>query len=831
MLDGPAVSAASSSAVPADVRLVSSWTDPLTGVVWDRYQQYAAPMNVFVDGGQMTVIHKGAQVVGMTGAHYAELRVTSKPALSPSQAVASAAARVAQPVDGHSSDDAAVAMTSAAQLRVNPTTGRQFYRVMSAAPGIVTYQNVDANTGAVLQSWSGIETDAPSGNGVKSDTKTLGGDALTGLGKVLTSTSGSGGWRMVSTDGRFKVSDAGNTSSYPSAAMTDADNIWTGSRERAAVDAQYYAALTETFYATRLNFNLTGTDCLAAGQVHSIVHYPLFPPNAFWDPVAQVMVYGDGGTYAGTTFRQMSGAQDVVSHELTHAVTSCTSNLDYIKESGALNEAFSDIMATTAEFEKQEPNTSNCVREPEQTSCADWWLGEDLVAGGNDHAFRSLAKPQVLGQPSHYSQRLFANTNPSNCGPGNDYCGVHTNSGIANQAFYLLVHGGRNSRCASPSDTQANCDVSVHGVGIDEAADIFFAAFTHLATTATFCDARNATVTAAQTHSQDDANATDAAWRAVGLSCGGTFAFRLNPASDTAVTKPGGAADVAIHVVTGTSSSAVTFSVSDPTPATASFSPNPDAHSTTVHFDVPGNAAAGFYPLTVSGTDGTTTQKVGLMLVVDDDAPGAHVAGVAFEVGDTVGTDGHVPLTATWSTSDATSGVASGELDVDSALVGHGTGGPTTYASTDGPHQVQAKATDFAGNTGASALLPVTQTSVQETPSSSLVYKKTWTTSSSSTPWGTTRYSKTKAATVMYTFTGTDVAWVSSRGPKRGKAKVYIDGALKQVVDLHSLASQLRRIVFVSSGLAAGQHTIKVYVNGTSGRPRVDVDGFIVLNL
>src|SRR4029079_12977832 len=130
-------------------------------------------------------------------------------------------------------------------------------------------QNVDANTGAVLQSWSGIETDAPSGTGVKTDTKTLGGDVLTGLGNVLTSTSGSGGWRMVSADGRFKVSDAGNTSSYPSAAMTDADNIWTGSRELAAVDAQYYAALTENFYATKFSFNLTGTDCLAAGQVHS----------------------------------------------------------------------------------------------------------------------------------------------------------------------------------------------------------------------------------------------------------------------------------------------------------------------------------------------------------------------------------------------------------------------------------------------------------------------------------------------------------------------------------------------------------------------------------
>jgi len=30
--------------------------------------------------------------------------------------------------------------------------------------------------------------------------------------------------------------------------------------------------------------------------------------------------------------------------------------------------------------------------------------------------------------------------------------------------------------------------------------------------------------------------------------------------------------------------------------------------------------------------------------------------------------------------------------------------------------------------------------------------------------------------------------------------------------------------------LAAGQHSIRIYVNGTSGRPRVDVDGFVVLS-
>ena len=109
-------------------------------------------------------------------------------------------------------------------------------------------------------------------------------------------------------------------------------------------------------------------------------------------------------------------------------------------------------------------------------------------------------------------------------------------------------------------------------------------------------------------------------------------------------------------------------------------------------------------------------------------------------------------------------------------------------------------------------------------------FTKKWTTSSTGTAWGTTRYAKTKAATAVYNFTGTDVAWVSSRGPKRGKAKVYIDGVLRTTVDLKSTTAKSSVIVFAADGLAAGPHTIKIYVKGTAGRPRVDVDGFIVLS-
>ena len=135
-----------------------------------------------------------------------------------------------------------------------------------------------------------------------------------------------GSWSALTDD--FETVDANNTTNYPSTPMTDADNSWVGSRQLAAVDAQYYAALTDNFYRTRFNFDLTGPTCLD-GPIRSIVHYAV--------QVRQRLL---GSRRPGHGLRRrrryrlqrsMSGAQDVVSHELSHAVTSCHSTLDYIR--------------------------------------------------------------------------------------------------------------------------------------------------------------------------------------------------------------------------------------------------------------------------------------------------------------------------------------------------------------------------------------------------------------------------------------------------------------------------------------------------------------------
>ena len=94
---------------------------------------------------------------------------------------------------------------------------------------------------------------------------------------------------------------------------------------------------------------------------------------------------------------------------------------------------------------------------------------------------------------------------------------------------------------------------------------------------------------------------------------------------------------------------------------------------------------------------------------------------------------------------------------------------------------------------------------------------------------GTTRYSKGSGASISRSFTGRGVAIVAPRGPKRGTARIYVDGSLAQTVHLSARHLHPRRIVFARTWKASGAHTIRIVVVGTKHHRRVDVDAFVIL--
>jgi Zn-dependent metalloprotease len=188
-------------------------------------------------------------------------------------------------------------------------------------------------------------------------------------------------------------------------------------------------------------FNRFGRDSLdgAGMQLKSTVRYcpdafncPY--QNAFWD--GEQMVYGTG----------FANADDVVGHELAHGVTDHTSSLYYYYQSGAINEALSDIFGEYMDL-------TNGVDGAGGTGAGVRWLvGEDLPSIG---AIRDMEHPPTFGDPDRMQS-------PNYWDDLDDNGGVHINSGVANKAAYLMTDGGSfNGQTLTP-------------IGIDRAAAIWY---------------------------------------------------------------------------------------------------------------------------------------------------------------------------------------------------------------------------------------------------------------------------------------------------------------------------------------------------------------------
>ena len=136
---------------------------------------------------------------------------------------------------------------------------------------------------------------------------------------------------------------------------------------------------------------------------------------------------------------------------------------------------------------------------------------------------------------------------------------------------------------------------------------------------------------------------------------------------------------------------------------------------------------------------------------------------------------------------------------------------------------------DYAGNVGGWAAASGVRISVKQQTSSSISFERLVDRQQRLVPEDTVKYSKTAGASATATFTGKGIAFVSTRGPARGSAKIYIDGTLATTVSLNRSTVSYRYVAFQRSWSTSGKHTIKIVVSGTSGHPRVDVDAFEVL--
>ena len=495
-----------------NLRLVEVTSDPLVPTrTHQRFVQLHRNMRVL--GGGVSLQTERGFATSVFGHVYPNITVDTEPEVSVQEIVAMA-------------DQAASTLLAPPELAVvldSSNVYRLVYHVRTFGLNGLRVSEIDAITGAVIAERNALTTQGPpspcvdctvgEGLGVKGDRKKLSVRSVDGtfvaddgLRPARVSTYDMrGDWSRTFDvlTGLARLTDAD--------LAKDADNAW---QDGVNVDGHTGSGWTLDYLYHR--FGREGLDG-NNGPIVAIVHpvdradfftvpssvASLFHLNAFYCGscgASGIVVLGEGlppEQALGNTGQALdffAAGIDIIAHELGHAVIESTSQLIYQGESGALNEAFSDLIGVGTEFFMAETG-----RHPPEA--ADYLIGEDVIKPGG---VRSLANPLSRGDPDHYSLRFLGQL---------DNGGVHTNSAIATHAYYLAVEGGTN----------VTSGVRVSGLGPKNRAvvdQIFYRAFAFLLTEdATFSMARAATLQSARDlmAGADVEQTIATAWTAVGV--------------------------------------------------------------------------------------------------------------------------------------------------------------------------------------------------------------------------------------------------------------------------------------------------------------------------
>ncbi len=479
-------SAFGTSNLRSQLRHVETDTDR-KGMVHVRFQQVQS--GVLVVGAGLSVhFKKNGAVAFVNGDFVPKLPASTSPTLDEN------AARVAaqQALDGGQK-------TTSAALVLEPyfgTTPVLAWQVAVegrlGARRVAATVTVDATSGAIRLVDSAIYESVGSGVGIRgyapvndaNDRKYF---------EITEEADGSFSMVRPVADGESVVS----VSTFGGGLITSKDrNDWdpiaaAADGKGSAVDTFNNVNLADQFY--RGNFGWKSYDNQGS-KISIVVHdNSLGVTNAFWDGSVKELHFGDGNLSTGGDSLSR-GVLDTTGHELTHAVTAATSKLVYSGESGALNESFSDVFGCLMEHQNQPDDALNMI------------YGEKGSKSGTPR--RSMLHPGGAGvesvQPDHVSKQLNQGETPSRT---NDHGGVHGNSGISNNAFALMVVGGKN-------DTSG---IKVEGGGWEVAQQVWWYAQRYSDSSATDFNAHARWMVASTVKMGFDPKPVACAWVATGV--------------------------------------------------------------------------------------------------------------------------------------------------------------------------------------------------------------------------------------------------------------------------------------------------------------------------
>jgi hypothetical protein len=237
----------------------------------------------------------------------------------------------------------------------------------------------------------------------------------------------------------------------------------------------------------------------------------------------------------------------------------------------------------------------------------------------------------------------------------------------------------------------------------------------------------------------------------------------------------------------------------------------------------------------VSAADGTWRTDV-VRLVVDNDNPGVPGIPTSALVVPTALTRS-VPVRLAWAAAtDGLTNVASYEVaqQIDGggfAEIAH-VGGTslTRQLLVNHTYQFQIRAVDAVGHMGSWRLSTTLRPYLYQSSVATVVTGSWHTATSSYYSGGSARYATAAGASATFRATSArSIAIVATKAKTRGSFKVYVDGVYKRTISTYSTTTKYRQLVYQFSWSSAGTHKVKIVVSGTSGRPRVDLDAFVVL--
>jgi len=235
----------------------------------------------------------------------------------------------------------------------------------------------------------------------------------------------------------------------------------------------------------------------------------------------------------------------------------------------------------------------------------------------------------------------------------------------------------------------------------------------------------------------------------------------------------------------------------------------------------------------LAGNDGAGSNVI--TRTIDHHAPVTSTPTTTLRSGTTL-MGGALRVQLTWTGNDiGPSGIAAYDIQRSYDGQAYATIGTTTaptFAWTISPGHVYrflVRGRDKAGNVGAwkagPTLLPAL---TQQTSSAVMFAGASTTTTSASYSGGTERYLAATGASATYTTTARSLSFITTKGPNRGTAKVYVDGVLAATIVLNDPATTYRFVAFTKSWSSVGTHRIRVVSEG-SPVPRVDIDAFGVI--